>query len=78
MANFVICLDVIFDCLLCVLQGKRVSLLMSSALFQGASIGPLIDVALAIDPRYTLISFWKEFLVVLPSAGVMFPWPWCS
>lgn len=25
---------------------------MASALFQGASIGPLIDLAVAIDPRY--------------------------
>jgi len=33
-------------------QQKRLSLLMASALFQGASIGPLIDLAIAIDPRY--------------------------
>lgn len=31
-------------------EKKRVSLLMASALFHGASIGPLIDLAIAIDP----------------------------
>ena len=34
-----------------VVQKKRVSLLMAVALFQGASIGPLIDLAIEIDPR---------------------------
>lgn len=43
--------------LLCELQQKRVYLLMASALFQGASIGPLIDVAIGIDPRYAFIAF---------------------
>lgn len=28
---------------------------MASALFQGASIGPLIDLAVVIDPRYASI-----------------------
>ncbi|KHG18582.1 Bax inhibitor 1 -like protein [Gossypium arboreum] len=32
-------------------EQKRVSLLMASAVFQGASIGPLIDLAIKIDPR---------------------------
>jgi hypothetical protein len=30
---------------------------MAAALFQGASIGPLIDLAIQIDPRYALITF---------------------
>ena len=33
-------------------QKRRVALLMATALFQGASIGPLIDLAIQIDPRY--------------------------
>jgi len=33
-------------------QQKRVALLMATALLQGASIGPLIDLAIQIDPRY--------------------------
>ncbi|OMO58052.1 hypothetical protein COLO4_34903 [Corchorus olitorius] len=32
--------------------GKRVSLLMASALFEGATSGPLIHLAIEIDPRY--------------------------
>lgn len=35
-------------------QKKRVSLLMATALFKGASIGPLIDLAIQIDPRYPI------------------------
>ncbi|XP_057417548.1 bax inhibitor 1-like [Lotus japonicus] len=38
-------------------ERKRVSLLLSSAMFQGASIGPLIDVALAIDPSVIFSAF---------------------
>jgi hypothetical protein len=34
------------------MQRKRLTLLMAAALFQGASIGPLIDLAIQIDPRY--------------------------
>jgi len=41
--------------LFCLLQQKRLSLLMASALFQGASIGPLIHLAVAIDPRYDAV-----------------------
>jgi len=41
--------------LFCFLQQKRLSLLMASALFQGASIGPLIHLAVAIDPRYDAV-----------------------
>lgn len=33
-------------------QKKRVGLLMAFAAFQGASIGPLIDLAIQIDSRY--------------------------
>lgn len=36
-------------------QQKRVALLMMAALFEGASIGPLIDLAIEIDPRYAPI-----------------------
>lgn len=32
-------------------QKKRVALLMAAAVFEGASIGPLIDLAIEIDPR---------------------------
>ena len=49
-------------------QQKRVTLLMASALFQGASIGPLIDLAIQIDPRYALFcnhhAFWLYWLWV--------------
>lgn len=38
-----------------VFQQKRLSLLMASALFQGASIGPLIGLAFAIDPGYAFV-----------------------
>ena len=38
----------------CDVQRKRVTLLMAASLFQGASIGPLIDLAIQIDPRYVL------------------------
>ncbi|KAJ0106351.1 hypothetical protein Patl1_18378 [Pistacia atlantica] len=33
-------------------ERKRVGLLMAAGLFEGASIGPLIDLAIQIDPRY--------------------------
>ncbi|WVZ11993.1 hypothetical protein V8G54_016523 [Vigna mungo] len=35
-------------------EKKRVTLLMASSLFQGASIGPLIYLAIQIEPRYVL------------------------
>ncbi|OMP06617.1 bax inhibitor 1 [Corchorus olitorius] len=34
------------------LEGKRVSLLMAFALFEGATIGPLIHLAIEVDLRY--------------------------
>lgn len=46
---------VVLTLLFCVLQQKRLSLLMASALFQGASIGPLIGLAFAIDPGYAFV-----------------------
>jgi len=33
-------------------QQKRVGLLMAAAVFEGASIGPLVELAIDIDPRY--------------------------
>ncbi|KAI8546697.1 hypothetical protein RHMOL_Rhmol07G0140000 [Rhododendron molle] len=38
-------------------ERKRVALLMVTALFQGATIGPLIDVALQIDPSILVGAF---------------------
>ncbi|KAG8495893.1 hypothetical protein CXB51_007505 [Gossypium anomalum] len=38
-------------------EQKRVSLLMASAVFQGASIGPLIDLAINIDPSVLVAAF---------------------
>ncbi|KAK7309076.1 hypothetical protein RJT34_05525 [Clitoria ternatea] len=38
-------------------ERKRVTLLMSSSLFQGASIGPLIDLAIQIDPSLIISAF---------------------
>ncbi|XP_027361561.1 bax inhibitor 1-like [Abrus precatorius] len=38
-------------------ERKRVSLLMASSLFQGASIGPLIDLAVRIDPSVIFSAF---------------------
>lgn len=38
-------------------QQKRVALLMATAAFQGATVGPLIDLAIEIDPRYFVIYF---------------------
>ncbi|PSR91683.1 Bax inhibitor like [Actinidia chinensis var. chinensis] len=38
-------------------EQKRVALLMASALFQGASIGPLIDLAIRIDPSILVSAF---------------------
>lgn len=34
-----------------VMQRKRVGLLMAAALFQGASIGPLVEIVIDFDPR---------------------------
>lgn len=36
-------------------QQKRVGLLMAASLFHGASIGPLIDLAIEVDLWYWLI-----------------------
>lgn len=47
----VFCIDGLF----LVEQTKRVSLLMAAATFQGASVGPLIDLAININPRYTYL-----------------------
>lgn len=38
-------------------EKKRVSLLMATALFKGASIGPLIDLAIQIDPSILISAF---------------------
>ncbi|KAK4258636.1 hypothetical protein QN277_005066 [Acacia crassicarpa] len=38
-------------------EKKRVSLLLASSLFQGASIGLLIDLAIHVDPRLIVIAF---------------------
>ncbi|XP_045815389.1 bax inhibitor 1-like [Trifolium pratense] len=38
-------------------ERKRLALLMAAALFQGASIGPLIDLAIQIDPSLIFSSF---------------------
>ncbi|PKI38118.1 hypothetical protein CRG98_041483 [Punica granatum] len=38
-------------------EQKRVGLLMASSLFQGASIGPLIDLAIEIDPSILVSAF---------------------
>lgn len=45
-------------------QQKRVATLMAAAVFEGASIGPLIDLAIQIDPRYLFI-FYDNSLVTL-------------
>ena len=37
---------------------------MAAAVFEGASIGPLIDLAIQIDPRYLFI-FYDNSLVTL-------------
>ncbi|KAI9087061.1 hypothetical protein K1719_031022 [Acacia pycnantha] len=38
-------------------EKKRVSLLLASSLFQGASIGPLIDLAIHVDPSLIVTAF---------------------
>jgi len=38
-------------------EQKRVALLMATALFQGATIGPLIDLAIEIDPSILITAF---------------------
>ncbi|KAL6979789.1 Bax inhibitor 1 [Sarracenia purpurea var. burkii] len=38
-------------------EQKRVALLMAAALFEGASIGPLIDLAIEIDPSILVSAF---------------------
>ncbi|XP_040989959.1 bax inhibitor 1-like isoform X1 [Juglans microcarpa x Juglans regia] len=38
-------------------QQKRVALLMAAAVFEGASIGPLIDLAIEIDPSILVSAF---------------------
>ena len=37
-------------------QRKRVALLMTAALLEGASVGPLIELAVDIDPRYVILT----------------------
>ncbi|GMJ06089.1 ARABIDOPSIS BAX INHIBITOR 1, BAX inhibitor 1 [Hibiscus trionum] len=39
------------------LEQKRFSLLMASAVFEGASVGPLIDLAIQIDPSVLVAAF---------------------
>ncbi|KAJ8774496.1 hypothetical protein K2173_016942 [Erythroxylum novogranatense] len=39
------------------LEKKRVALLMAAGLFEGASIGPLIDLAIEIDPSVLITAF---------------------
>lgn len=38
-------------------QQKRFRALMAAAVFEGASVGPLIDLAIQFDPRYLLINY---------------------
>lgn len=38
-------------------EQKRVSLLMAAAMFEGASIGPLIDLAIQVDPSILVSAF---------------------
>lgn len=38
-------------------EKKRLALLMASSLFQGASIGPLIDIVLQVDPSILISAF---------------------
>ncbi|EEF30605.1 bax inhibitor 1 [Ricinus communis] len=38
-------------------EQKRVAILMAAALFQGASVGPLIDLAIDIDPSVLITTF---------------------
>ena len=45
-------------------QRKRLGLLMGAAMFQGASIGPLIDLAIQIDPRYADM-VWNLLLFIV-------------
>lgn len=56
----------------CDVQRKRVTLLMAASLFQGSSIGPLIDLAIHIDPRYVL---WSMDCVRMHRLHSMRPWP---
>ena len=64
----------LFTCLFfcCDVQRKRVTLLMAASLFQGSSIGPLIDLAIHIDPRYVL---WSMDCVRMHRLHSMRPWP---
>lgn len=43
--------DIFVFCLVICRQKKRVSILLMAALLEGASIGPLIGIAVEIDPR---------------------------
>lgn len=45
-------------------QHKRLALLMAAAVFQGASIGPLIELAIDFDPRYV---FYASIVIVFVS-----------
>ncbi|KAH1141786.1 hypothetical protein GYH30_032808 [Glycine max] len=46
-------------------EQKRLCLLMALALFQGASIRPLIDLAIAIDPSLIVSTFVWQLLWLL-------------
>ncbi|KAE9596750.1 hypothetical protein Lal_00007683 [Lupinus albus] len=50
-------------------EQKRVSLLMASSLFEGASIGPLIDMAIQIDPSLIFSAFVATSLVFACFSG---------
>ena len=60
--------------LLCFLdkQQKRVALLMAAAFFEGASIGPLIALAIEIDPRQAFIPLLVYFLVEFDNFSLYF------
>ncbi|GFZ16551.1 BAX inhibitor 1 [Actinidia rufa] len=50
-------------------EQKRVALLMAAALFQGASIGPLIDLAIRIDPSLTKVFYYVGSILVSAFVG---------
>ena len=63
---YVFNIDVFALCLVIRHQRKRLSMLMAAALLEGASIGPLIGLAIEIDPRYvvSLCFFFGLFFVL--------------
>ncbi|KAK8587379.1 hypothetical protein V6N12_021875 [Hibiscus sabdariffa] len=50
-------------------EQKRVSLLMASAAFEGASVGPLIDLAIQIDPSVLVAAFVGTALAFASFSG---------